>query len=161
MQGWYKLANAQELVDFTINWGRKYSLWYLLFATACCGIELMHSGGPRYDLDRFGSFFRTTPRQSDLMIVAGTITLKMASRVRTLWEQMPEPKWVISMGSCANSGGPYTKNAYSVLRGVDRIIPIDVYIAGCPPRPESLIEGIIKLQKKIEKTKGTIALTRR
>lgn len=137
--------------DWFINWSRKNSLWYMLFATACCGIELMHTGGPRFDLDRFGSVFRSSPRQSDLMIIAGTITYKMADPVRRLYAQMPEPKWVISMGSCANSGCPFNPHTYSVVKGVDRIIPVDVYVPGCPPTPEALIEGIMKLQKKIER----------
>lgn len=131
-----------------INWSRSNSLWYMLFATACCGIELMQSGGPRLDLDRFGMIFRATPRQSDVMIIAGTITYKMATRVRLLWEQMTEPKWVLSMGSCSNCGGLFDLG-YSVLRGVDKVIPVDVYVPGCPPRPEALADGLIYLQKLI------------
>lgn len=142
-----------ESVDIVVNWSRKSSLWWLLFATACCGIELMQTGASRFDLDRFGSVFRSSPRQSDLIIVAGTITLKMADRLKRLYEQIPEPKYVIAMGSCACTGGPFVKDAYSVLRGVDRVIPVDVYVPGCPPRPESLIEGIMKLQQKIMKEK--------
>lgn len=142
-----------EGVDLVVNWSRKSSLWWLTFATACCGIELMQTGASRFDLDRFGSVFRASPRQADLIIVAGTITLKMAERLKRLYEQIPEPKYVISMGSCANTGGPFIKDSYSVLRGVDRIIPVDVYVPGCPPRPEALIEGIMKLQKKIMKQK--------
>lgn len=137
-------------LDDVLNWCRKNSLWYLLFATACCGIELMQSGGPRTDLDRFGAVFRASPRQSDLLIVAGTITYKMASRVRRLYEQMADPKYVISMGSCANCGGLF-EPSYSVLKGVDLIVPVDIYIPGCPPRPEALADGIIALQKKIQR----------
>lgn len=142
-----------EGIDLIVNWSRKSSLWWLTFATACCGIELMQTGASRFDLDRFGSVFRGSPRQADLIIVAGTITLKMAERLKRLYEQIPEPKYVISMGSCANTGGPFIKDSYSVLRGVDRIIPVDVYVPGCPPRPEALIEGIMKLQEKIMKEK--------
>jgi NADH dehydrogenase subunit B (EC 1.6.5.3) len=143
-------------VDKFLNWSKKNSLWYMLFATACCGIELMQTGASRYDLDRFGSVFRATPRQSDLMIVAGTITHKMADRVKRLYDQMPSPKYVIAMGSCANTGGPFYKDSYSVLKGVDKIIPVDVYVPGCPPKPEALIEGIIKLQQKIMQEKNLV-----
>jgi NADH-quinone oxidoreductase subunit B len=135
-------------LDQLFNWSRKNSLWYLLFATACCGIELMQAGGPRTDMDRFGAVFRATPRQADFMIVAGTITYKMASRVQRLYAQMAEPKYVVSMGSCANCGGLF-QPSYSVLKGVDRIVPVDVYIPGCPPRPEALAEGLLKLQQKV------------
>jgi len=137
-------------VDEIINWGRASSLWYLLFATACCGIELMQTGGPRADLDRFGTVPRSSPRQADLMIVAGTITLKMGSRVKLLYEQMPHPKYVISMGSCANCGGLFDLG-YSVLRGVDKLIPVDVYVPGCPPRPEALTEAILQVQDKMRR----------
>jgi len=137
-------------VDKVINWGGASSLFYLLFGLACCGIELMQTGGPRADLDRFGCVPRATPRQSDLMIVAGTVTLKMASRVKLLYEQMPHPKFVISMGSCSNCGGLFDMG-YSVLRGVDKVIPVDIYVPGCPPRPEALTEGILEVQDKIHR----------
>lgn len=139
-------------VDDVLNWARASSLWYLLFGLACCGIELMQTGGPRADLDRFGSVFRATPRQSDLMIVAGTLTYKMALRTKVLYEQMPEPKYVISMGSCANCGGLF-QLAYSVVKGVDKVIPVDVYVPGCPPRPEALTQGLLKIQEKMMREK--------
>ena len=135
--------------DFFINWARLSSIWPMGFGLACCAIEMMATGASRYDLDRMGVIFRPSPRQSDLMIVAGTVTLKMATRVKRLYEQMPEPKYVIAMGCCATSGGPYWQHGYHVLKGVDRVVPVDVYVPGCPPRPESLMEGIIKLQEKI------------
>ena len=146
-------------IDGVINWMRKSSIWYLLFGTACCAIELMQAGGPRTDLDRFGTIFRSTPRQADLMIVAGTVTYKMAERVKLLYHQMAEPKYVISMGSCANCGGLFQRS-YSVLKGIDKVIPVDVYIPGCPPRTEALVEGILKIQQIMLKedwlkTKGT------
>jgi NADH-quinone oxidoreductase subunit B len=135
-------------VDEILNWSRKSSVWYLLFGLACCAIEMMQTGGPRADLDRFGAVPRATPRQSDLMIVAGTLTLKMALRTKVLYDQMPDPKYVISMGSCANCGGLF-QLAYSVCDGVDKVIPVDVYVPGCPPRPEALTEGLLKLQEKM------------
>ncbi|MDO8682812.1 MAG: NADH-quinone oxidoreductase subunit B family protein [Armatimonadota bacterium] len=136
-------------LDKLLAVSRTSSLWYMLFGLACCAIELMATGASRYDLDRFGMLFRASPRQSDLMIVAGTVTHKMAPRVRRLYEQMAEPRYVIAMGSCANAGGPFY-DSYSVLRGVDKIIPVDIYIPGCPPRPEALIDAILELHKKIK-----------
>ena len=145
-------------VDTLLNLGKEHSIWYLLFATACCGIELMQWGASKYDSDRFGMIPRATPRQADLMIVAGTITLKMASRVKRLYEQMPEPKWCISMGSCANAGGPFCKYSYSVLKGIDKYVPVDVYVPGCPPRPEALIEGVFKLREIIHEERNLVKL---
>ena len=136
-------------VDYFVNWARLSSLWPMTFGLACCAIEMMATGASRYDWDRLGLIPRATPRQSDMMIVAGTVTLKMASRVKKLYDQMAEPRYVISMGCCATSGGPYWQHGYHVLKGVDRIVPVDVYIPGCPPRPESLLEGVLKLQEKI------------
>ncbi len=131
------------------NWGRKNSIWPLQFGLACCAIEMIASAASRYDLARFGAeVFRATPRQADLMIVAGTVTKKMASNVVRLWNQMPEPKYCIAMGACAISGGPF-KDGYNVLKGIDRYVPVDVHIPGCPPRPEALIHAIMTLQRKI------------
>jgi NADH-quinone oxidoreductase subunit B len=137
-------------VDDVLNWARANSQWYLLFGLACCAIELMQTGGPRADVDRFGAIPRATPRQSDLMIVAVTLTYKMGIRLKRLYEQMPEPKYVISMGSCANCGGLFSL-AYSVMKGVDKIVPVDIYVPGCPPRPEALTEALLMLQQKIKR----------
>jgi len=142
-------------LDEVLNWTRKSSVWYMLFGLACCAIEMMQTGGPRSDLDRFGAVPRATPRVSDLIIVSGTLTLKMALRTKLLYEQMPDPKYVISMGSCANCGGLF-QLAYSVCDGVDKVIPVDVYVPGCPPRPEALTEGLLKLQEKIQQERWLV-----
>lgn len=138
-------------VDAMVNWARSGSIWPMTFGLACCAVEMMHSAAARYDMERFGVLFRPSPRQSDLMIVAGTLTNKMAPALRKLYEQMPEPRYVISMGSCANGGG-YYHHSYSVVRGCDRIVPVDVYVPGCPPTAEALIYGVLQLQKKIKRT---------
>lgn len=137
-----------------INWARTGSLHWMTFGLACCAVEMMHASMPRYDLERFGVAPRASPRQSDLMIVAGTLTNKMAPALRKVYDQMPEPRYVISMGSCANGGG-YYHYSYSVVRGVDRIVPVDIYVPGCPPTAEALVYGILALQKKIRRT-GTL-----
>jgi NADH-quinone oxidoreductase subunit B len=142
-------------VDKVVNWARTGSLWWMTFGLACCAVEMMHASMPRYDLDRFGVMPRASPRQSDLMIVAGTLTNKMAPALRKVYDQMAEPRYVISMGSCANGGG-YYHYSYSVVRGCDRIVPVDIYVPGCPPTAEALVYGILQLQKKIRRT-STIA----
>lgn len=145
-----------RIVDFVIarsddyiNWGRKGSIYPLTFGLACCAVEMMHMAAPRYDMDRYGTVFRASPRQTDLMIVAGTVTNKMAPVLRKVYDQMPEPKWVISMGSCANGGG-YYHYSYAVVRGCDRIIPVDFYVPGCPPSAEALLYTVLQLQRKIK-----------
>jgi NADH-quinone oxidoreductase subunit B len=141
-------------LEHAINWARESSLWPMTFGLACCAIEMMATGAPRYDIDRFGAgAFRATPRQADLMIVAGTVNLKMADRVRRLYNQMPDPKFVIAMGACTCGGGPYYKYGYNVAKGVDLVVPVDVYVPGCPPRPEALLEGLMRIQDKIHKMK--------
>lgn len=135
-------------VDSFIGWARSGSVWPMTFGLACCAIEMMATGASKFDIDRFGSGpFRATPRQADLMIVAGTVTHKMAPRVRRLYDQMPEPKYVIAMGACVIKGGPYVKGGYHVVKGVDLIVPVDVYCPGCPPRPEALLEALFKIQR--------------
>jgi NADH-quinone oxidoreductase subunit B len=141
-------------VDKVVNWARTGSLWPMTFGLACCAVEMIHAYMARYDLDRFGIIPRASPRQSDVMIVAGTLTNKMAPALRKVYDQMPEPRWVISMGSCANGGG-YYHYSYSVVRGCDRVVPVDIYVPGCPPTAEALVYGILLLQKKISRT-GTI-----
>ncbi len=138
-------------VDVVYNWARSNSLWPLTFATSCCGIEMISTSAATFDIARFGAeVFRASPRQADLMITAGTITHKMAPAMVQLYEQMPEPKYVIAMGACCVTGGMYENDSYSVVRGVDRLIPVDVYLPGCPPRPEALLDAIIKLQEKMK-----------
>ncbi|TIA36635.1 NADH-quinone oxidoreductase [Aureobasidium pullulans] len=146
------VEHALTTLDQIANWARQGSLWPLSFGLACCALEMMHCSMPRYDQDRLGIIFRASPRQSDVMIVAGTVTNKMAPALRQVYDQMPDPRWVISMGSCANGGG-YYHYSYSVVRGVDRIVPVDIYVPGCPPTAEALLYGVFQLQKKMRHTK--------
>ncbi|ODQ77357.1 hypothetical protein BABINDRAFT_163614 [Babjeviella inositovora NRRL Y-12698] len=145
---------ALTSIDTIANWARKSSFWPVTFGLACCAVEMMHVSAPRYDQDRLGIIFRASPRQSDIMIVAGTLTNKMAPALRQVYDQMPAPRWVISMGSCANGGG-YYHYSYSVVRGCDRVVPVDVYVPGCPPTAEALMYGIFQLQKKMMKHRKT------
>ena len=153
-----KVSNSGFAVttsEALVSWVRKNSLWPVTFGLACCAVEMMHAGSSRYDLDRFGVMFRPSPRQSDVLIVAGTLCNKMAPALRKTYDQMPNPKWVISMGSCANGGG-YYHYSYSVVRGCDKIVPVDIYIPGCPPSAEALIYGIIQLQNKIQSVRTMV-----
>jgi len=151
IEGRFEDSVLTTTIEQSINWARQSSMWPMTFGLACCAIEMISAGAGRYDLDRFGAgAFRAAPRQADLMIVAGTVSFKMASRLRRLYDLMPEPKYVIAMGACAIGGGPYFEHGYNVVRGVDLIVPVDVYIPGCPPRPESLLEGLFRLQDKIK-----------
>jgi len=145
-----KAQYAVTKLDNLVNWGRKNSLFPMTFGLACCAVEMMQAAAARYDFDKFGIVFRASPRQSDVMIVAGTLTNKMAPALRLVYDQMPDPKWVVSMGSCANGGG-YYHYSYSVVRGCDRIVPVDIYVPGCPPTAEALLYGLLQLQKKIER----------
>eukprot|EP00999_Lentomonas_sp_LEN2_P000540 NODE_1540_length_820_cov_109.717172_g1492_i0.p1 GENE.NODE_1540_length_820_cov_109.717172_g1492_i0~~NODE_1540_length_820_cov_109.717172_g1492_i0.p1 ORF type:complete len:202 (+),score=24.36 NODE_1540_length_820_cov_109.717172_g1492_i0:180-785(+) len=139
--------------DKVVNWARSGSLWPMTFGLACCAVEMMHMAAARYDQDRLGVVFRASPRQSDVMIVAGTLTNKMAPALRKVYDQMPEPRWVISMGSCANGGG-YYHYSYAVVRGCDRIVPVDIYVPGCPPTAEALMYGVLQLQKKVRRQRS-------
>ncbi len=140
-------------LDLLVNWSRSRSLWPMTFGLACCAIEMMATGAARFDLDRLGVLFRASPRQADVIIIAGTVTHKMLPVIKTVYEQMPEPKYVIAMGACASSGGVF--DTYSVLQGIDQALPVDVYIPGCPPRPEGLLYGLLKLREKIMRERNT------
>ncbi len=148
--GWIAVTSTERL----FNWARKSSIWPVTFGLACCAIEMMATFASRFDVERFGMVTWASPRHSDLMIVSGTVTIKMAPMLKRIYDQMPDPKWVISMGSCANSGGPF-RHGYHVVKGVDRVVPVDVYVPGCPPTPESLMFGILKLQEQVAEFQRT------
>ena len=155
LEGRFEDSFLVTTLEQGINWARESSMWPMTFGLACCAIEMMAAGASRYDIDRFGAgAFRATPRQADLMIVAGTVNYKMASRVRRLYNQMPDPKFVIAMGACTCGGGPYYKYGYNVVKGVDLVVPVDVYVPGCPPRPEALLEGLMRIQDKVRGMRG-------
>lgn len=159
-----RVANAPEYVvakaDTVLNWVRKNSMWPLTFGLACCAVEMMHCFNSRYDMDRFGIVFRASPRQADVMIVAGTLTNKMAPALRKVYDQMPVPRYVLSMGSCANGGG-YYHYSYAVVRGCDRVVPVDIYVPGCPPTAEALLYGLLQLQKKIARERNLLSYYRK
>ncbi|KAI3653279.1 hypothetical protein MP228_001226 [Amoeboaphelidium protococcarum] len=155
-----KAEYALSTIDKLINWAQTSSFWPMTFGLACCAVEMMHMAASRYDQDRFGILFRASPRQSDVMIVAGTLTNKMAPALRKVYDLMPNPKWVISMGSCANGGG-YYHYSYAVVRGCDRIVPVDIYVPGCPPTAEGLLYGVLQLQKKIRRNRKTLTYFRK
>ncbi|CAK5281542.1 unnamed protein product, partial [Mycena citricolor] len=150
-----KAEYVLSTLDKVANWARQGSMWPMTFGLACCAVEMMHMAAARYDQDRLGVVFRASPRQSDIMIVAGTLTNKMAPALRKVYDQMPEPRWVISMGSCANGGG-YYHYSYSVVRGCDRIVPVDIYVPGCPPTAEALLYGMLQLQRKMRRSRKTV-----